>query len=88
MITLNTDTRPNQFTGLWKGTYYYKGQVWAGPTNAIGCRRGLPRARFDQRARKAEKDVKLSGRMPPCVAEGPFTMFDLGSNHFAIRAGA
>jgi hypothetical protein len=29
---------PPRFTGLWRGTYYYRGAVWMGPRNTIGRR--------------------------------------------------
>jgi hypothetical protein len=51
-MTENTDTRPNRFTGNWKGVQYYKGVVWGGPSNMIGYGT-RPRARFVPKARAA-----------------------------------
>lgn len=31
---------PYSFTGVWKGSHYYRGRLWLGPTNRVGQRRG------------------------------------------------
>lgn len=28
--------RPNNFTGKWRGTLYFKGKVWCGPKHELG----------------------------------------------------
>jgi hypothetical protein len=35
----NGSPMPVQFTGLWKGNYFYKGFRWCWPTNRLGAAR-------------------------------------------------
>lgn len=39
----NGGRMPARFTGVWKGVHYYMGEVWTGPTNAIGHGKRLAR---------------------------------------------
>ncbi len=75
-----------QFTGKFRGQYFYKGAVWGGPTNAIG--HGAQRATFSRKPR-GKCDLRGGNYSPSCdlevcAREGAFVLFEISPQRFAL----